>query len=70
MTKPDNDYLDWLIEHSMLQNAKELAVKYGGQGRMWRQPYAEARPRAASATRLGLVHSLSRRDCHGTGSRS
>ncbi len=48
MTKPDNDYLDWLIEHSMLRNAKELAVKYGGQGRMWRQPYAEAQPRAAS----------------------
>lgn len=33
----------------MLHNAKKLAVRYGGQGRMWRQPYAEARPRAASA---------------------
>jgi trehalose synthase len=33
----------------MLHNAKKLAVRYGGQGRMWQQPYAEARPRAACA---------------------
>ena len=33
----------------MLHNAKKLAVGYGGQGRMWQQPFAEARPRAASA---------------------
>ena len=49
MTQPDDDYVGWLAEHSMLQNAKKLAVRYGGQGRMWQQPYAEARPRAASA---------------------
>ena len=49
MTQPDDDYVGWLVEHSMLHNAKKLAVRYGGQGRMWRQPYAEARPRAASA---------------------
>ena len=45
----DDDYVGWLVEHSMLHNAKKLAMRYGGQGRMWQQPYAEARPRAASA---------------------
>jgi trehalose synthase len=49
MTKPNDQYVGWLVEHSMLHNAKELALRYGGQGRMWQQPYAEARPRAASA---------------------
>jgi len=33
----------------LLRKKKKLAVRYGGQGRMWQQPYAEARPRAASA---------------------
>lgn len=33
----------------MLHHARLLARRYAGQGRMWRQPYAEARPRAASA---------------------
>ena len=49
MSQAESDYVDWLVEHSMLHNAQKLAVGYGGQGRMWRQPYAEARPRAASA---------------------
>ena len=49
MTKPNDQYVGWLVEHSMLHNAKKLALRYGGQGRMWQQPFAEARPRAASA---------------------
>ena len=49
MTKPNDEYVGWLVEHSMLNNAKKLALRYGGQGRMWQQPFAEARPRAASA---------------------
>jgi trehalose synthase len=49
MTQPDDDYVGWLVERSMLRKAKKLAVGYGGQGRMWQQPFAEARPRAASA---------------------
>ena len=49
MTKPNDEYVGWLVEHSMLHNAKKLALGYGGQGRMWQQPFAEARPRAASA---------------------
>src|SRR5215470_15755880 len=49
MTQPDADYVDWLVEQSMLHNAKKLATRYVGQGRLWQQPYAETRPRAASA---------------------
>ena len=49
MDKPDPQYIDWLLEQSMLNNARKLASRYAGQGRFWRNPYAEARPRAASA---------------------
>ncbi|HEU4679925.1 MAG TPA: maltose alpha-D-glucosyltransferase, partial [Terrimicrobiaceae bacterium] len=49
MTQPNDEYVGWLVERSMLHNAKKLALRYGGQGRMWQQPFAEARPRAASA---------------------
>ena len=48
-TTPDADYIDWLVEHSMLHSAQQLAKTYAGQGRLWQRPYAEARPRAASA---------------------
>ena len=33
----------------MLHQARMLARSYGGQGRFWKRPYAEARPLAASA---------------------
>lgn len=49
MGKPDPEYIDWLLGQSMLNNARKLASRYSGQGRFWRQPYAQARPRAASA---------------------
>ena len=49
MTQPDTEYIEWLVERSMLHNAKKLATRYAGQARMWQQPYAETRPRAASA---------------------
>ena len=49
MDRPDPNYVDWLLEQSMLNNARKLASRYSGQGRFWRRPYAEARPRAASA---------------------
>lgn len=49
MDKPDPQYVEWLLGQSMLANARKLASKYAGQGRFWRNPYAEARPRAASA---------------------
>jgi trehalose synthase len=49
MTQPNADYVNWLVEQSMLHNAKKLATRYAGQARLWQQPYAETRPRAASA---------------------
>lgn len=49
MTVPDPDYVRWLAEQSMLRNAKTRALKYAGQSRLWQRPYAEARPRAATA---------------------
>ena len=49
MTHPDTEYVDWLVEQSMLHNARKLATRYAGQARLWQQPYAETRPRAASA---------------------
>jgi trehalose synthase len=49
MTQPDTEYVEWLVEQSMLHNAKKFATRYAGQARLWQQPYAETRPRAASA---------------------
>ena len=49
MREFDSDYLDWLIERSMLRHARRLAKNYVGQGRFWNNPFAVARPRAASA---------------------
>ncbi|MDB5615000.1 MAG: hypothetical protein JWQ22_2653, partial [Devosia sp.] len=49
MDRPDPQYIDWLLDQSMLNNARKLSRRYAGQGRFWRNPYAEARPRAASA---------------------
>lgn len=43
------DYVEWLRERSMLEHARRLTKRYVGQGRFWNNPYAEARPRAASA---------------------
>lgn len=49
MHTPDSVYLDWLVQRSMLQQAKQLTTRAAGQGRLWRRPYAETQPRAASA---------------------
>ncbi len=49
MREFDSDYLDWLVERSMLRHARRLARNYVGQGRFWNNPFAVARPRAASA---------------------
>jgi trehalose synthase len=45
----DSSYLQWLIDRSMLHTAGVLSRAYSGQGSMWLHPYAETRPRAASA---------------------
>ena len=49
MTTVDGDYVRWLVQESMLYNAKLSARKYSGQGRLWQRPYAEARPHNATA---------------------
>lgn len=49
MTQQDENYTTWLVSQSMLQAAKDRARLYSGQGRLWTHPYAEGRPRDASA---------------------
>lgn len=50
MPTTTNDYITWLLDHAMLEAVRPIAARYSGQGSQWRYPYAEARPRAASAT--------------------
>ncbi|MEI2418458.1 maltose alpha-D-glucosyltransferase [Orrella sp. JC864] len=47
MPPPDPEYVRWLVEHSMLAQARRRARLYGGQARMWVHPYAESNPRPA-----------------------
>lgn len=49
MTPPDPDHVQWLVERSMLHAAKQRAKLYSGQARLWQRPFAQARPRDASA---------------------
>lgn len=49
MTIPDKQYVDWLVEQSMLNAARQRSKTYSGQGRLWQRPFAQARPRDASA---------------------
>jgi trehalose synthase len=42
-------YIRWLVERSMLHQAELAARRYSGQGKLWQHPYANPRPRAASA---------------------
>ena len=49
MTAAQKNHVDWLVGQSMLHMARQRARLYGGQGRLWQQPYAQTRPRDASA---------------------
>ena len=49
MTAADKDHVQWLVEQSMLNAARQRAKLYSGQGRLWQQPYAHTRPRDACA---------------------
>ncbi|WP_416425898.1 maltose alpha-D-glucosyltransferase [Pseudomonas sp. App30] len=49
MSQPDQDTIQWLVDQSMLHAAKQRALQYAGQARLWQRPFAEARPRDASA---------------------
>ena len=46
----DSTTIAWLLDHAMLEAVRPIAARYSGQGSQWRYPYAEAGPRAASAT--------------------
>lgn len=44
----DNEaYVEWLVDESMLWDAKQLAIQLSGQGSMWQNPFAHPDPRAA-----------------------
>ena len=48
--KPAGDnpaYVSWLVERSMLEDAKRYATLFSGQGSMWQNPFANPDPRAA-----------------------
>ena len=49
MTAAENNHVNWLVEQSMLYAARQRAKLYSGQGRLWQQPYAQTRPRDATA---------------------
>jgi trehalose synthase len=43
----NREYVEWLVEESMLQDANRLASQLSGEGSMWQNPYAHPDPRAA-----------------------
>jgi len=49
MTAAENNHVNWLVYQSMLHAARQRAKLYSGQGRLWQPPYAQTRPRDASA---------------------
>lgn len=48
MARPDDSYVKWLEERSMLRAAQQRATLYAGQPRLWANPYADAQPRRAT----------------------
>jgi len=46
-TGDNPDYVQWLVEESMLGDAKAFAKQFTGQGSMWQNPFADPDPRAA-----------------------
>jgi trehalose synthase len=43
----NESYVKWLVEQSMLWDAKQLAIQLSGHGSMWQNPFAHPDPRAA-----------------------
>jgi trehalose synthase len=41
------EYVSWLVERSMLEDAKRYATLFSGQGSMWQNPFANPDPRTA-----------------------
>jgi trehalose synthase len=46
-TGENPEYVDWLLEKSMLSDAGTIATQFSGQGSMWQNPFAHPDPRAA-----------------------
>ena len=46
-TGDNPDYVNWLLEQSMLNDAIDFAKQFSGQGSMWQNPFANPDPRAA-----------------------
>ncbi len=49
VAQPGAGEVETLVGLSMLDQARRLARGYGGSGRMWKRPYAQARPAAATS---------------------
>ncbi len=43
----NREYVEWLVQNSMLNDANRLASQLSGQGSMWQNPFAHPDPRAA-----------------------
>ncbi|WP_372517929.1 maltose alpha-D-glucosyltransferase [Solirubrobacter phytolaccae] len=43
----NREYVEWLVEESMLYDANRLATQLSGTGSMWQNPFAHPDPRAA-----------------------
>ena len=57
---PDNpNYVEWLINQSILHDAKLIAEQLSGQASMWQNPYAVPEPARGGGEGLGVVHRLS-----------
>nr|MBA3529212.1 maltose alpha-D-glucosyltransferase [Propionibacteriaceae bacterium] len=46
-TGDNPDYVKWLVQESMLDDAKTIASQFSGTGGMWQNPFANPDPRAA-----------------------
>jgi trehalose synthase len=46
-------YVSWLVKESMLEDAKQIAAQFSGQGSMWQNPFA--RPDAVAAVTAAPV---------------
>jgi trehalose synthase len=49
MRNSSSDYIDWLVQHSMLKQVKKILPKYSGNGEYWQRPYAIPRPHDATS---------------------
>ncbi len=49
----ESEYVEWLVQRSMLTAVRRILSRYSGQGELWQRPYAIPRPR--DATELASV---------------